>query len=65
MSKMSWISYLCDNNMDKELIEFVGIDSAIGLLEEHRQIKGNKPIFKGKREVYDGKVSSVRIQSKK
>ena len=75
MSKMSWISYLCENNLKDELIKEVGVDFAIGFLEAHKQMreKKNEPAFKVlnnihdemQREVHDAKVSSVRIQSKK
>ena len=30
MSKMSWISYLCENNLKDELIKEVGVDFANG-----------------------------------
>jgi hypothetical protein len=75
MSKMSWISYLCENNLKDELIKEVGVDFAIGFLEAHEQMRDNKnnPAYdklnkihnEMQREVHDAKVSSVRIQSKK
>ena len=75
MSKMSWISYLCENNLKDELIEEVGVDYANGFLEAHKQMRKrkNEPAFKVlnmihnnmQKEVHDAKVSSVRIQSKK
>ena len=75
MSKMSWISYLCENNLKDELIEEVGTDLANGFLEAHKQMRErkNEPAFKVlnkihdnmQKEVHDAKVSSVRIQSKK
>ena len=75
MSKMSWISHLCENNLRDELIKEVGVDFAIGFLEAHEQMRDNKnnPAYdklnkihnEMQREVHDAKVSSVRIQSKK
>ena len=75
MSKMSWISYLCENNLKDELIEEVGVNFANGFLEAHKQMREreNEPAFKAlnkihdnmQKEVHDAKVSSVRIQSKK
>lgn len=75
MSKMPWISYLCENNLKDELIEFLGDDLAIGFLEAHEQMRDNKnnPAYdklnkihdEMQKEVHDAKVSSVRIQSKK
>ena len=75
MSKMSWISYLCENNLKDELIKEVGVDFAIGFLEAHEQMRDNKnnPAYdklnkihnEMQKEVHDAKVSSVRIQSKK
>ena len=75
MSKMSWISYLCENNLKDELIDFVGLGLAEGFIEAHEQMRErkNEPAFKVlneihndmQKEVHDAKVSSVRIQSKK
>ncbi len=75
MSNMSWISYLCENNLKDELIEFLGNELATGFLEAHQQMRDNKnnPAYnklnkihdKMQKEVHDAKVSSVRIQSKK
>ena len=72
---MSWISYLCENDLKDELIEEVGVDFANGFLEAHKQMREreNEPAFKVlnmihnnmQKEVHDAKVSSVRIQSKK
>ena len=48
MSKMSWISHLCETNNRKELIKEVGIDMADGFLEAHKQMrdKRNQPVYK-------------------
>ena len=48
MSKMSWISYLCETNNKKELIEEVGIDMADGFLEAHKKMGDNRnqPVYK-------------------
>ena len=45
---MSWISYLCENNLKDELIEEVGVDYANGFLEAHKQMRKrkNEPAFK-------------------
>jgi len=75
MSKMSWISYLCESGNTKELIEEVGEELANQFLHAHNQMRNrkNEPAFKVlnkihdnmQKEVHDAKVSSVRIQSKK
>jgi len=75
MSKMSWISYLCETGNKKELIEEVGIELAEGFLKAHNQMRENKnnPAYdklneihdEMQREVKDAKVSSVRVSSKK
>ena len=74
MSKMSWISYLCETGNKKELIEEVGIELAEGFLKAHNQMRENKnnPAYdklneihdEMQREVKDAKVSSVRVSSK-
>ena len=75
MSKMSWISYLCESGNTKGLIEEVGEELANQFLHAHNQMRNrkNEPAFKVlnkihdnmQKEVHDAKVSSVRIQSKK
>ena len=75
MSKMAWISYLCETDNKKELIEEVGIELAEGFLKAHNQMRENKnnPAYdklneihdEMQREVKDAKVSSVRVSSKK
>ena len=76
MGKMSWISYLCESGNREELIEEVGsVEIADEFLRAHNQMRERKeePAFKVlnkihnnmKKEVHDGKVSSVRVQSKK
>ena len=42
MGKMSYISYLCEYNKKKELIEMVGVGLANGFLEAHKTIRNNK-----------------------
>ena len=55
MSKMSWISHLCENNLKDELIKEVGVDFAIGFLEAHKQMreKKNEPAFKVLNNIHD------------
>jgi hypothetical protein len=76
MSKMSWISYLCENNMRDELIEEVqSIEVADNFLEAHKRMRDNRdsPAYKTlneihdkfQKEFHDAKVSSVRVSSKK
>ena len=42
MSKMSWISHLCETNNRKGLIEEVGIEMADGFLEAHNTMRENR-----------------------
>ncbi len=75
MSKMGWISYLCETGNKKELIEEVGIELAEGFLKAHNQMRENKenPAYdklneihdEMQREVKDEQMSSVRVSSKK
>ena len=86
MGKMSWISYLCENEMREELIkelnmpDFVSLtgkspeEIADGFIEAHKEIKKRKkePAYKVLNKIHnnikeynDGKMSSVRVQSKK
>ena len=75
MGKMSLISYLCEHNYKKELIEEVGIEMADGFLEAHNTMRENRdnPAFKKLNEIHDemqkevnsAKMSSVRISSKR
>ncbi len=55
MSKMSWISYLCENGKKKELIEEVGQELAEGFLEAHNQMRKNKnnPAYEKLNEIHD------------
>ena len=55
MSKMSWISHLCETNNRKELIEEVGIDMADGFLEAHKQMRKNRnqPAYKELNKIHD------------
>ncbi len=55
MSKMSWISHLCETNNRKELIEEVGIDMADGFLEAHKKMRDNRnqPVYKELNKIHD------------
>tara|TARA_R100000353_G_scaffold126625_1_gene89914 strand:+ start:1339 stop:1632 length:294 start_codon:yes stop_codon:yes gene_type:complete len=74
MSKMSWISHLCETGNRKELIEEVGIELADDFLKAHNQMRDNKdnPAYdklneihdEMQKEVKDEQVSSLRLQSK-
>ena len=75
MSKMSWISYLCETGNKKELIEEVGIELAEGFLEAHNKMRENKnnPAYyklnqihdEMQKEVQNEQMSSMRVSSKK
>jgi ABC-type proline/glycine betaine transport system substrate-binding protein len=86
MGKMSWISYLCENEMKEELIKELNMPDLVsltgkspeeiadGFIEAHKEIKKRKkePAYKvlnkihnNMKEYNDGKMSSVRVQSKK
>ena len=86
MGKMSWISYLCENEMKEELIKELNMPDLVsltgkapeeiadGFIEAHKEIKKRKkePAYKVLNKIHnnikeynDGKVSSVRVQSKK
>ena len=55
MSKMSWISHLCETNNKKELIEEVGIDMADGFLKAHKKMRDNRnqPVYKELNKIHD------------
>ena len=65
MGKMSYISYLCENNKKDELVEEVGflskltgktsLEVAEGFLEAHRNIRDNKnnPVFTNLNKIQD------------
>ena len=42
MSKMSWISHLCETGNKKELIEEVGKELADGFLKAHNKMRDNR-----------------------
>jgi len=76
MSKMAWISYLCETDNKKELIEEVqSIEIAENFLEAHKRMRENRgnPAYQTlndihdrfQKEFHDAKVSSVRVSSKK
>jgi len=55
MGKMSRISYLCETNNRKELIEELGIEIADGFLEAHKKMRENRdnPEYKELNEIHD------------
>ena len=75
MSKMSWISYLCESGNTKELIEEVGEELANQFLHAHNQMRNNRdnPAYdklneihdEMQKEVKDEQVSSLRVSTKR
>ena len=75
MSKISWISHLCETGNIKELIEEVGIELADDFLKAHKQMRENRdsPAYEKlneihdemQKEVNDEQVSSLRVSNKK
>ena len=86
MGKMSWISYLCENELKDELIQELNMPDLVsltgkspeeiadGFIKAHKEIRKrkNEPAYKvlnkiqdNIKEYNDGKMSSVRVQSKK
>ena len=75
MSKMAWISYLCETGNKEELIEEVGIELAEGFLEAHNKMRENKnnPAYdklnqihdEMQKEVQNEQMSGMRVSSKK
>ncbi len=75
MSKMSWISYLCESGNTKELIEEVGEEIANQFLHAHNQMRNNRdnPAYdklneihdEMQKEVKDEQVSSLRVSTKR
>ena len=74
MSKMSWISYLCESGNTKELIEEVGEELANQFLHAHNQMRDNRdnPAYDKLNEIHDEmqkevkneQMSSLRVSSK-
>ena len=75
MSKMSWISHLCETSNKKELIELVGEELADGFLKAHNQMRENRdnPAYEKLNEIHDEmqkevsneQMSSVRVSRQK
>ena len=42
MSKMSWISYLCESGNKKQLVEEIGEELANQFLHAHNQMRENR-----------------------
>ncbi len=42
MSKMSWISYLCESGNKKQLVEEIGEELANQFLHAHNQMRKNR-----------------------
>ena len=55
MSKMSYISYLCESGNKKELVEEVGIELADEFLQAHNQMRANRdhPAYDKLNEIHD------------
>ena len=55
MSKMSYISYLCESGNKKELVEEVGIELADEFLQAHYQMRDNRdnPAYDKLNEIHD------------
>ena len=69
MSKMSWISYLCETGNRKALVEEVGsVETANEFLEAHSIMRNNKdnPAYQKLNEIHDEmqkEVNDERIVS--
>jgi len=63
MSKMSWISYLCETGNKKELINEVGKELAEGFLKAHNQMRENKdnPAYNKLNEIHDEMQKNIVI----
>ena len=63
MSKMSWISHLCETNNKKELIELVGEELADGFLKAHNQMRENRdnPAYEKLNEIHDEMQENIVI----
>ena len=62
MSKMSWISYLCETGNKKELIEEVGIELAEDFLKAHKQMRNNRdnPAYNKLNKIHDEMQKEVK-----
>ena len=75
MSKMSWISYLCESGNTKELIEEVGEKIANQFLHAHNKMRDSRdnPAYDKLNEIHDEmqkevkneQMSSLRLSSKR
>ena len=75
MTKMSWISYLCESENREALIEEVGVELADEFLHAHYEMRNNRdnPAYNKLNEIHDEmqkevkheKMSSLRIHSSK
>jgi len=65
MSKMSWISYLCESGNTKELIEEVGKELANEFLYAHNKMRKNKdnPAYKKLNDIHDEMQKEVKNES--
>lgn len=63
MSKMAWISYLCETGNKEELIEEVGIELAEGFLEAHNKMRENRdnPAYDKLNEIHDEMQENIVI----
>ena len=67
MSKMSWISYLCETGNKKELEEEVGKELADGFLKAHKQMRDNRdlPEYDKLNEIHDRLASAFPSEIEK
>tara|TARA_R100001082_G_scaffold61541_2_gene34362 strand:- start:486 stop:707 length:222 start_codon:yes stop_codon:yes gene_type:complete len=67
MSKMSYISYLCESGNKKELVEEVGIELADEFLQAHNQMRDNRdnPAYDKLNEIHDRLASAFPSEMQK
>ena len=55
MSKMSWISYLCESGNKKQLVEEIGEELANQFLHAHNQMRENRdnPVYDKLNKIHD------------
>ena len=63
MSKMSYISYLCESNNKKELVEEVGVELANHFLNAHKTMRENRdnPAYDKLNEIHDEMQKKVPV----
>jgi len=63
MSKMSYISYLCESNNKKELVEEVGVELANHFLNAHKTMRENRgnPAYDKLNKIHDEMQKKVPV----